>query len=161
MNLADVSKMRWLLSALLIAGAALFTIGVTIERNIEDDHTEATEQTEPGEASERESHSEEGEEETVLGLNLESPLLVALGIAVSLALAVGAWRSNARVVLIAAGAFAAAFAALDIAEAAHQADESRVGLVVLAALVALVHLTAVVVAVQRLRVRTALAKASG
>ena len=40
MTLRELAQPRWLLSALLIAGAALFAIGVAAERNANDQHTE-------------------------------------------------------------------------------------------------------------------------
>jgi len=41
MTLRELAQPRWLLSTLLIAGAALFAIGVATERNTADTHTEA------------------------------------------------------------------------------------------------------------------------
>jgi len=78
----------------------------------------------------------------VLGLNVESPGLVVLGVAVSLVLAGLAWLRPHRALFIAVTAFAAAFVVLDVAEMFHQIDRSKTGLAVLAAVVALVHVLA-------------------
>lgn len=52
MTLRDLCQRRWLLTSLLIAGAALFAIGVAAERNANDTHTETgTETANTGEPS--------------------------------------------------------------------------------------------------------------
>ena len=157
MNVGVVVRLRWLLSTLLIVGAALFAVGIAVERNA-DDHVEPgathTEEGEaPGEHADEEAAAEpdhdDSSEERVLGMNLESPLLIGLGGAVSVALAVLTWRSNARIALLAAVGFAALFVVLDIAELVHQIDESRTGIAVLAAVVAFVHAAAALVGERR------------
>lgn len=45
MTLREFCQPRWLLSSLLIAGAALFAIGVAAERNANDTHTETGTET--------------------------------------------------------------------------------------------------------------------
>ena len=45
MTLRELCQPRWLLSSLLIAGAALFAIGVAAERNANDTHTETGTET--------------------------------------------------------------------------------------------------------------------
>ena len=186
MTLRELAQPRWLLSSLLIAGAALFAIGVAAERNANDTHTETgtetantaeqgTAATSPtGEAAEagvgEVSHTDEtsgegtapiaepaGEaagnsessNETFLGLNLESTPLVIIAAAASLALAAFTRRRNLRALLFATMAFAVVFAVFDIAEVAHQIKESRAGLALLAATIALVHVVTTVVAEQR------------
>ena len=167
MNVRAWCQPRWLLSSLLIAGAALFAIGVTSERSGEDDHgssesvaeanseqaTEAGEAAEEGagddEATEGSEESEESEE-GLFGLNLESPVFVVLGVAASLALAAMTWRSNARRLLIVTGLFAAAFAVLDIAEAVRKFKDSETGIAVLAMTIGVIHAAAAFVADQRL-----------
>ncbi len=188
MTLRELSRPRWLLSSLLIAGAALFAVGVAAERNANDTHTEAsigtetantdepsTKATTPtGEAAEAgggevaptdettgegtaptaepageaAGHSE-SRSETFLGLNLESTPLVIIAAATSIALAVLNWRRNVRSLLFATMAFAVVFAVFDIVEVAHQINESRAGLALLAATIALVHVAITVVAEQR------------
>ncbi len=186
MTLRELCQPRWLLSSLLITGAALFAVGVDAERNVNDTHTEirtetantgepGTEATAPaGEAAEagggEVAHTDEtsGEgtaptaepagaaaghaessSETFLGLNLESTPLVIIAAAASLALAALTWRRNVRALLFATMAFAVVFAVFDIAEVAHQIKESRVGLALLAATIALVHVATTIVAEQR------------
>ena len=186
MTLRELSQPQWLLSSLLIAGAALFAIGVAAERNANDTHTETgtetantaepgTEATAPtGEAAEagggEVAHTDqttgeatapiaepageaaghsESSNETFLGLNLESTPLVIIAAAASLALAAITRRRNLRALLFASMAFAVVFAVFDIAEVAHQIKESRSGLALLAATIALVHVVIAVVAEQR------------
>ena len=180
MTLRELSQPRWLLSSLLIAGAALFAIGVAAERNANDSHagTEAANTAEPGTETtvptgevaeagggevahtdvttgegaapvvEPAGHSESSSE-TFLGLNLESTPLVLIAAAASLALAALNWRRNVRALLFVTIAFAVVFAVFDIAEVAHQIKESRAGLALLAATIALLHVTTTVIAEQR------------
>lgn len=148
---AIVLRTRWLLSALLIAGAALFAIGFTAERSSDDHHDVATTaQTESGEqgahdeAAERaeaaaDELGERAEEERVLGLDLESTPLVVAGVAVSVALAAGVWLRRDRWLLWTAAGFAAMFAVLDVAELFHQIEEHRTGIAIIAATVAILH----------------------
>lgn len=154
----------------------IVAIGVTSERNGEDDHgssesvaelnseqadeagegeaaeegtgaNEAAEGSEePAEASEESEESEEG----LFGVNLESPVFVVLGVAASLALAVLTWRSNDRRLLIVTGLFAAVFAVLDIAEAVRKFNDSETGIAVLAMTIGVIHAAAAFVADQRL-----------
>ena len=130
-----------------------------------DESGESTESTEPGAstettarptstgttprtaapATETGGHSERGE--NLLGVDLESTGLVLVAVAVSLVLSAGAWWLGASPLVLGGGALAmTAFAALDIREVLHQADESRTGLMLLAALVALLHLAAALLA---------------
>lgn len=160
MNVRAWCQPLWLLSSLLIVGAALFAIGVTSERSSEDNRgssesvaevnsEQANEAGEAAEAAESAEGSEESEE-GLFGLNLESPVFVVLGVAASLALAVLTWRSNARRLLIAAGLFAAVFAVLDIAEAVRKFNDSRTGIAVLALVIGVIHAAAAFAADQRL-----------
>ena len=190
MTLRELSQPRWLLSSLLIAGAALFAIGVAAERNANDTHTETSTETAntgvpgtaatapTGEAAEagggEVAHTDEttgegttpaaepaGEvaghsessSETFLGLNLESTPLVIIAAAASILLAVLNWRRNVRAFLFATMAFAVVVAVFDIVEVAHQIKESRAGLALLAATIALVHVATSFVA--ELRATTA------
>jgi hypothetical protein len=96
-------------------------------------------------ATEERAHSESSE--TLLGVNPESTGLLVVAVAVSLLLAAAVWWVGASPLVLGVVALAmAAFAALDIREVVHQADESRTGLMLLAALVALLHLAAAVLA---------------
>jgi hypothetical protein len=92
-------------------------------------------------ATETPQHSEASEK--LLGVNPESTGLLVVAVVVSLLLAAGVWWLGASPLVLGVVALAmAAFAALDIREVVHQADESRTGLMLLAALVALLHLAA-------------------
>ena len=73
--------------------------------------------------SEGEAESEESEE-SVLGIDLESPLAVASGVLLSLLLAAGLWFTDRRDAAIVAAVFAGVFAVFDVAEVVHQLDES-------------------------------------
>lgn len=197
MNWREFTQPRWLLSALLIAGAALFAIGVAAERNAVDHHTETATEA-PSAASTTTVHAESGGEsgadettradtgsestthaataagepaghsessgetgghsesssETVLGIDVESNVLVAVALVISLALAVLTWRSNRRGLLFTTAAIAIVFAVFDIAEVVHQTKESRTGLAVLAVSVAMVHLVTAAAAQQRTTVNS-------
>lgn len=91
--------------------------------------------------------------EKVFGLDLESIPLVIAAVVVSLLLAAFVVGRRVAVVLLAAAAFAAVFAALDIAEAVHQNREGRGGLTVLAIVIAMVHAAAALVAIAALERR--------
>jgi Flp pilus assembly protein TadB len=141
---------------LLLVTAALFSVGVIIERDGGAPH-EATEQAttdreaaerrsatpteESGETAERD-HSAEGEDEAVLGVDLESPWTVVAAVAISATLAVGLWLSSRRWLAGVAAAFAVIFAAFDIDEVFHQLTEHRAGLVAVAVVLAVGHLAA-------------------
>ena len=166
MTLRELAQPRWLLCTLLIAGAALFAVGVAAERNATDAHTETatetahtegTAQEESGgeetqhtdeSATEQAGHTESSSE-TVLGVNLESTALVVVAAIASVALAALTWRWNLRLLLLATLAFAAVFASFDIAELVHQIQESRTGIAALVAIIAALHIAAALVAQQR------------
>lgn len=133
--MTNTLALRRVLAGLLLATAALFAIGVAIES---------------GEGH----HDESGEEETVLGIELESPALVAGAVVVSVLLAVGVlWRPS-RSMFIAVAIISIVFTVADIAEAAHKFEESEAGIGVLAAVVALGHLAAAGIAAHLARQRT-------
>ena len=176
-------SLRSTLAALLVGSAALFAIGVAIERS-QPQHSAAREATEraaqaaataPGVAATAggETPAERAGEggtattappaapvaevhsERVFGLNPDATGLVVAAITASLLLALGVWRFPAlRPLLVLVVLAALAFCAFDVREAAHQANESRTGLVVVAALVAALHLAAAVVAVAMARRNT-------
>jgi hypothetical protein len=149
-----------LAAVLLVVTAGLFVLGITEENG--DQHTESTEAThtegeaahedESGEAAERadEAQSEASgftENRKILGLDPESPGLVAVGVVLSAALAAGLWLINKRGIAVAAAAFAAMFAAaLDATEVSHQLDENRNSLAALAVAVAVGHAIAALAA---------------
>jgi hypothetical protein len=117
-----------LADVLLVVTAGLFVVGVIEENG--DQHPESTEAThtegeaahgvESGETAEQ--HADEAESEAngspenrkILGLDHESPGLVAVEVVLSAALAAGLWLTNKRrIAVAAAAAFAALFAAVD------------------------------------------------
>jgi Flp pilus assembly protein TadB len=154
-----MSRLRWTLVALLVASTALFAVGVSLERSDEDTHDEpATELTRAsagehaegaGEEGERRraepaGHSESGESDTVLGVDVESTQLVVLAVLAGLALAalVASRFGRLRGALLAVAAIALAWAVLDVREVVHQVDESNTGIAIVAALVTVLHVAA-------------------
>lgn len=85
--------------------------------------------------------------ERVLGINLESNLVLVVVGVFSLGLTAASLTLTAKAVLGVTIVFASGAAIFDIAEIAHQADASRVRLAALAAVVAALHLVAVGAAV--------------
>ena len=168
-----VLRARWLLSALLVIGAALFAVGVAAERNSEDDHRDepvATqvdegEEAEPNDAAETaketqadeagDRHEQEEGGESVLGINAESTPLVVIGVGMSIAFAVLVWFRRDRWLLWTVAAFAALFTVFDVAEMLHQIDEDRTGIAVIAGVLAVVHASATLVAGTRATNETA------
>ena len=73
-------------------------------------------------------------------MNLESWWLVGVAVVLSLGLALAVWFRPVRPVLALTGVVALVFAAFDLAEITHQVSASKTGLVVIAAVVALLHL---------------------
>jgi hypothetical protein len=166
-------NLRVLLVGLIALSTIGFVVGTTIERNNEDSHDESaevvsegsgeahSEAEEGGETSEEseEAHSEEAEpageaardeseeEFKPFGIDIEAAPFVALAAIASLGLAVAAWVQPRWLALLAVIALAMlAFSVLDIREVFHQNDESETGLMLLAAVIALLHLAAAVVA---------------
>ncbi len=90
---------------------------------------------------------EAAEKSQTLGVNVESPPLVAAGAAATLLLAVAAlvWRRRAVLWLIAA--FALSFGALDVREVAVQGGTGRSSVIALAGVLVVVHLAAASIAV--------------
>jgi hypothetical protein len=92
-------------------------------------------------------HSEASEK--LLGVNPESTGLLVVAVLASLLLAAGVVLFGASSTVLGVVALAmAAFGALDVREVVHQADESRTGLMLLAALVAVLHFAAAGLAVR-------------
>jgi len=146
--------LRRVAAVLFLVTVALFAVGVALEK---DGHaepaaavTEAPDHAEGGEegghdedtVTEEVGHDDGGESESVLGVDLESPLTVTLAVVGSLLLAIGLWFTDRRGVAAAAVAGGLAFAVFDVAEVAHQVDASRSGLAVLAVVLVLCHTAA-------------------
>ena len=141
-------------AGLLIAAAAIAafiivrrrrshsTCGVEPERvPVELSRPESAEAAEADEQTAT-AGDEDGEDERVLGIDVESPAAVVAAVVVSLALAVGLWLRKQRWLALVAVGFGIAFAVFDIAEINHQLDESRTGLALLAGAIALTHVAA-------------------
>lgn len=157
---------RWL-SVLIVAATVTFAVGVSIERSQESGETGAeanhveggspggeTGEAAPveGAAAEATSGETHTDSESLLGIDPESVPLLIVAVVVSLCLAVAVWlRPDLESVLIVIAVAMLAFAALDLREFIHQLDASRGGLAILAALIALLHAAAAVLAVRLLR----------
>ncbi len=102
-----------------------------------------------------ESHAVAGE--TVLGINPESVPIIVAAVVASLTLVGGIWLywRPAAVLWIAAGAMFA-FGALDVIEVVHQLAVQHPTLVVVAAVVAVLHILAAILAIRLVLTRPAL-----
>jgi hypothetical protein len=151
-------RQRQAIAVLLVIAAGLLVIGVTTERD-EDTHSdesaaEAAEHNEQDEAAETEAaeraESEaEGDEAQVIGIDIESPLLITAAVVTSLLLAGLVWRRPDRRLLLVIAVVAAGFVVFDGAEVAHQLDEGRTGLAALAGVVAALHAAAAALAIHQ------------
>jgi hypothetical protein len=158
-------SLRTILLTLVIVATGAFIAGTAIERNSgESRHEQTATRSESGEGTGEggeegetpEQHSaegktsssaESGEELKPLGIDIEAAPFVALAAIVSVGLAIAVWRRPRVLPLLAAfAAVMVVFAVLDVREVFHQANENRTGLVILAALVAVLHLAAAAVA---------------
>jgi hypothetical protein len=138
-----------LLAVVIVTATAAFAIGVAIERS--DRHSESGEAHVEASESDGETSEEAtppAETDTLFGIDAESTPLVVLAVVVSLVLAAVAWvRPDVELALAVIAAAMLAFAALDVREVFHQADESNGGLALLAGAVAALHLGAAALAV--------------
>jgi hypothetical protein len=157
-----VNLRRWL-AVLIVLSAGLFAVGASIERNKsgESGHNEAK-AAEPSPAeSGGETHSESGGEthaksggeahsessEDIFGINPESTGLVIAAVVAAVLLAAAVWLSALPLLLLGVMAFGLVFAVFDVREVVHQVNESREGLVVIAAVLAVIHLSVSALAV--------------
>jgi len=158
----NVSR-RAIVAILLVLATVVFALGVAAEGSQGEadehresvsesvaEHNEGAERDEELEATDELSDSHE-DEETLLGVDIESPALIAAAVAASLALAAGALLIRSRKVLVVIVVFALLFVLLDIREVLHQADESNTGLIVAAAAAGLLHLGAAAAAAREVR----------
>lgn len=149
-----MNRLRLIAAALLVIGAGLFAIGTSVEKSRHHDeqaasgelrasHDEGAESDEHREAEGADAHSgaTENKEGKILGVDRESTGLVVVAVLVSLALAAALWKRPSPVVWVVVAVVSLAFAVFDVAEIAHQLDESASGLATLAALVAAAHLS--------------------
>lgn len=98
-----------------------------------------------------EQRAEPGSSETVLGINPESPGLVATAIVLSVFLAVAISLRPGSLVLSVASAFGLIFAFLDTLEILHQFQERRPSIAAIAAVAALFHLAITALAIALMR----------
>jgi hypothetical protein len=156
-----MSLNRWL-AVLILISASLFAVGAAIERS--KHHNESVASPSAGQTG-GETHSEGGGEsaghraaesgsgsstaggethsessEKIFGINPESTGLVIAAVVAAVVLAVAVWFSAVPLVLLAVIGFGIVFAVFDVREVVHQANESRAGLVVIASVLALIHL---------------------
>jgi hypothetical protein len=146
-------SMRAWLVALIVLATAGFVVGTSIER-----HDSRSERSSPssgetsGESAETHAAETTGSGEThkelrPLGVNIEAVGFVVLASLASLGLAaLGYTRPRWLLGLAAIAVAMIIFGALDVREAFHQSDESRTGLVVLAACIAALHFAAAALA---------------
>ena len=145
------SRSRAALPLVLLAATALFVLGVALEPHTDEargEHAESEAGEHSGSEAGEAATEPPGGEERVLGLNLESPLVVGIAVVASVGLALLAWSRPERRWLMAIAVIAAGFALVDVAEVLHQLDEDRMGLALLAAAVAALHALAVLLAVR-------------
>jgi len=164
------TPLRLITASLLIASAAAFTTGVTIERHTaasethhatesqstaepaasgspspggDSDHADSGSSSEKPPAAEHASaHAAEQNSEKILGINPEATGLVVVAVLLSLLLAALMLTLSSPVAAAVTALAMAAFLGLDIFELAHQLHESRSGLAALAGTVGFLHLLA-------------------
>ena len=121
--------------------------GESGERASHKETSETTNATIRGESTTTETTTHSEASEKLLGVNPESTGLLVVAVVASLLLAAGVWWLGTSPLVLGAVAVAmAVFGALDVREVVHQADESRTGLMLLAALVAVLHFAAAALA---------------
>jgi hypothetical protein len=157
-----VNLRRWL-AVLIVLSAGLFAVGAAIERNKsgENGHNEAkAAEPSPAESggetnseSGGETHAKSGGEthsessEDIFGINPESTGLVIAAVVAAVLLAAAVWLSALPLLLLSVMAFGLVFAVFDVREVVHQVNESREGLVAIAAVLAVIHLSVSALAV--------------
>lgn len=166
-------------AALLVAATILFVIGTAMERSQAQtgeqhatstverpageagEHNEATEGASNATAEGTQEHRSSGESgEELFGINPESAGLTAVVAAVSLLLAILLIARPRRGLLVAVVVVGLGFAALDVREGIHQANQSNVGLLAIALVTGLLHLGVAVAAAAGLRIQRAPAMTS-
>lgn len=174
-------RARTFLTVLLLTSAALFAIGVAMERHDERSESRGkaaniggllladaggegetaaggetsgetpAERRAEGHSETRAEHRAEHANERVFGVNLESSPLVGAAVAVSFLFAVALWLTPNPLVPLAIAGFALVAAVFDVREVFHQIDASRAGEATIAAVVAMLHLAAAAVALVLVR----------
>ena len=162
--------MRNALVAVIAVATVAFVVGSAIERNsgesrasepakLQERHSEGSaaepgrEGGEPSATQSRAGGREAGESEfRPFGTDVEAPVFVALAAIASVALAAAAWlRPRAIGLLVLVAVAMLGFAALDIQEVVHQADEANGGLAILAGCVATLRVAAAALAAAMVR----------
>jgi hypothetical protein len=156
-------------AALLVAATVVFVVGTTLERSqartgqhrgtgtVERPAGESAGHSESGategqSTATTEKHASSGEPgEKLLGVNPESAGLTVVVAAVSLLLAVLLVARPRAGLLVAVAVVGLAFAAVDVREGIHQANESNTGLLATALVTGLLHLGVAVAATAGLR----------
>jgi hypothetical protein len=100
----------------------------------------------PGHEGTSERHAETHREAKLLGVNPEAVGLVIAAVVASVLLALAIWMRRIAVVLVAIVGFGLVFAAFDVREVLHQADESRTNLIAIASVLIGLHLLAAALA---------------
>ena len=180
--LATQRRAQLLLLLLLMASTLAFVSGVALERRsageratgtaasgdvhsasevggenvtgtTTDEATTGVATTGAAETTASETHPESSRA-SVLGVSPESLGVVSVAVVISLVLGLALWLRRSRALLAGALVLGLLFAAFDILEAFHQADEAHSGLLAMAALVATLHLLVAAVAAWELRPRS-------
>ncbi len=147
-----------LLIGLMTLSTLLFVIGVSLERSGEASESsevhvesELEEQEETAETYEENSEivesgeREEFHSETILGIDLESPVLVRAAVVVWLALTLGLWLIGSRLLMpIIIVALGTAF--VDALEVINQLNRSNIGIALLAGFITVLRITVAVLA---------------
>ena len=171
MGTIRLSPRAWL-ATLLVASALLFFAGIYLERGttatetpvatVPSGHPEASPAEGGGEAGEAghsdapaasaggagETDAEHAAEARPFGIDLESPFLVGGAIVISLVLALAVLRIKNPLVPVAIVGFALLFMLFDLLEVSHQLGASRSGLVLIAGLLAALHLVTALLALR-------------
>jgi len=169
----------WLIAGLLIISAALFVIGVAVERagenaGVSPVHQDATTAPKPADSDDGEGQSNSGEghvdtpttaqtapvqNESFLGIDLENPWLVGAAVLGSLILIGALWRFGYRALPIVV-LFAIAEALFDVGEVLRQIQRNNTLIILLAGLVLVAHSAVAIVSLLSLyKYRTALTHA--
>ena len=139
-------------AVLLVACAALVLLGATAEHRgttetVDTSRSEQAEQAEHSAAGSGEVPGEQGKDETVLGVRVESPVALTGLALVSAGLALLVWRRPTRLVAAAVVAFALVAAVFDVAEIDRQLSAERTALALVAVAVVLLRAATVAGAV--------------
>lgn len=175
--MTDRLSLRTWLAVLLVISAALFFVGIYLERGASAPTSPVAVQPAPsthvegasGESGEAghsaspaattaiasagesgETTAEHAAETWPFGIDLESPVLVGGAILVSLLLALAVLRTTTPMVPLGIVGFSLLFAVLDLLEVSHQLGAARPGLAAIAAVLLVLHVAMALVAARLL-----------